>query len=101
MASPNSSYASAGARRSTAIVISISGFGLETLQSLPNASTAPARTRLANGYCHDARSGPMNGIVRWSIWPSCAAQSGWPFATAPSRRNRGMSSGCTIWMCAR
>ena len=57
MASPNASVPRAAARRSTATCISSSGSGLETVQSLPERQRAPARTRLPNGYCHDARSG--------------------------------------------
>ena len=86
--------------RLTATWISSNGFGLETPQSLPNARTAPARTRLPNGYCHPARSGPRNGIVRLTIWPSFCAHSGCALATTPSSRNRGMSSGWITWMCA-
>jgi hypothetical protein len=36
--------------RFTATLISHRGFGVETGQSLPKATVAPARRRLANGY---------------------------------------------------
>src|SRR5438034_427953 len=82
------------------MAISHIGLGLETDQSLPKASLAPDRTRLANGYCHPLRSGPRNGIVRFTLWPSSVAHSGWAFATTPSSWNRGTSSGWTTWIWA-
>ena len=40
-------------------------------------------------------------MVSSSICGSCAAHSGWMFAVAPSRANRGTSSGCTTCRWAR
>ena len=53
--------------RFTATSISRSGFGVDTLQSEPIASRAPARSSDPNGYCQSARSGPRNGIVSSSM----------------------------------
>ena len=87
------------ATRSTASSISSSGFGVETLQSEPIASTAPAARSERNGYCQRHRS-PRNGIVRLSIWPSWQAQYGCALAATPSSRKRPMSSGWMTWMWA-
>ena len=77
-----------------------SGFGLDTGQSLPQASLAPSRTKAPNGYCQVLRSGPRKGMVRSVICGSKHAQSGWAFAVTPSARKRGTSCGSTTWMCA-
>src|SRR5581483_8519651 len=89
-----------GIVRFTATWISQSGFGLETGQSLPTASTAPERARLRNGYWSLARSGPRNGTVSSVICGSLQAQSGCALATTPRARNRRRSSGWITWMCA-
>jgi hypothetical protein len=52
-----------GASRRVATSISSSGLAVDTVQSLPKASTAPARRRLAHGYCQPARSGSRKGRV--------------------------------------
>ncbi len=77
-----------------------SGFGLDTGQSLPQASLAPWRTRSANGYCHAVRSGPRKGMVSSVIRGSRQAHSGWALAVTPSAPKRGRSCGWTTWMCA-
>ena len=73
---------------------------MDTLQSLPPTSRAPASWRLRNGYCQPLRSGPRNGIVRSRIWASQAAQNGCMFAPTSRAAKRGTSAGWTTWMWA-
>ena len=61
--SSGSSQRVSGAIRVTATSISRSGLAVDTVQSLPNARRAPARSRLPNGYIRAERSGPMKGSV--------------------------------------
>ena len=71
-----------------------------TGQSLPATSRAPERCSDPNGYCQVARSVPMNGIVRSTIWSSRQAHSAWMLAATPSSPKRRTSSGCTSWRWA-
>src|SRR5258705_10007755 len=77
----------------TATCAPASGSGLDTDQSLPAHSGAPAASSEPNGYCQPLLRSPRNGIVSSSIWGSCMAHSGWMFAVAASSAKRGVAAG--------
>ena len=88
-------------RGSTAVASCCSGAGVDTDQSLPNASEPPARGCSRTDTCVRATLSDTNGSVSRSRTPRAAPTAASRWRSRSARRSRGMSAGCANCRWAR